>query len=61
MQRFSTDLTRFTASGYGVVALPRGAAVHVGERVLLSDGDADVVVAVVVGTQLRLAEVQLEL
>lgn len=61
MRTFTTDLARFTTTGYGQVRHPDAATLRVGDLIAVTDDDADTVEAEVLDVAGHTAHVQLHL
>jgi len=59
MRTFSTDLSRFTSNGYGTLHDPAAAELHEGERIGVTDEEADTLEAEVIRVTGEGAEVRI--
>lgn len=61
MRTFTTDLARFTSTGYGQIRHPDAAKLRRGEFIAVTDDDADTVEGEVLAVAGQTAQVQLHL
>lgn len=59
MRTFSVDLSRFTSSGYGTLHTSVAAELHRGERIAVTDDDADTLEAEVIRVTGDAAEIKI--
>ena len=59
MRTFSVDMSRFTSSGLGTLHDPLAAELHPGDRIAVTDEDADTLEAEVIGVTGEAAEIKI--